>query len=313
MPESSDEFYRIQKLPPYVFAVINEMRAKARAAQIDVIDLGMGNPDGATPRAMVNKLVEAARNRAQPSLLAVARHSQTARGDHPPLPGQLRRDARSREGSHRHHRRQGRAGAPAVRHRRAGRRGGFAQPRLSDPSVRRDHGRRPCLHASHAGCRHVSQPAGRPLPHGPRAKPEDAADLLPAQPDHDLRGSGFLPRDRPPGAPPRHHGRSRFRLRRPGLRRLQAAQHSAGGGRQGSGRRDLLDVEELQHGRLARGLLPGQSEDDRRAGAHQELPGLRRLPAHPDRVASSPCASAKRTPRRSAPSTRSGATCWCTV
>jgi alanine-synthesizing transaminase len=62
MPDSSDEFYRIQKLPPYVFAVINEMRAKARAAQIDVIDLGMGNPDGATPRPIVNKLIEAARN-----------------------------------------------------------------------------------------------------------------------------------------------------------------------------------------------------------------------------------------------------------
>src|SRR6516162_7387117 len=62
MPDSSDEFYRIQKLPPYVFAVINEMRAKARAAQIDVIDLGMGNPDAATPRPIVNKLVEAARN-----------------------------------------------------------------------------------------------------------------------------------------------------------------------------------------------------------------------------------------------------------
>jgi alanine-synthesizing transaminase len=62
MPENTDEFYRIQKLPPYVFAVINEMRAKARAAQIDVIDLGMGNPDGATPRAIVSKLVEAARN-----------------------------------------------------------------------------------------------------------------------------------------------------------------------------------------------------------------------------------------------------------
>src|SRR5271157_6004400 len=62
MPENSEEFYRIQKLPPYVFAVINEMRAKARAAQIDVIDLGMGNPDGATPRVVVSKLVEAARN-----------------------------------------------------------------------------------------------------------------------------------------------------------------------------------------------------------------------------------------------------------
>src|SRR5258707_3423909 len=56
------EFYRISKLPPYVFAVINEMRAKARAAQIDVIDLGMGNPDGATPRPIVNKLIEASRN-----------------------------------------------------------------------------------------------------------------------------------------------------------------------------------------------------------------------------------------------------------
>src|SRR3954466_16100016 len=62
MTDSSDEFYRIQKLPPYVFAVINEMRAKARAAQIDVIDLGMGNPDGATPRIIVNKLIEASRN-----------------------------------------------------------------------------------------------------------------------------------------------------------------------------------------------------------------------------------------------------------
>src|ERR1039458_5383959 len=60
--ETQQEFYRIQKLPPYVFAVINEMKAKARAAQQDVVDLGMGNPDGATPRAVVNKMVEAARN-----------------------------------------------------------------------------------------------------------------------------------------------------------------------------------------------------------------------------------------------------------
>ncbi len=62
MSETSQEFYRIQKLPPYVFAVINDMRAKARAAQIDIIDLGMGNPDGATPRPVVSKLIEAARN-----------------------------------------------------------------------------------------------------------------------------------------------------------------------------------------------------------------------------------------------------------
>ncbi len=58
-----EPFYRIGKLPPYVFAVINEMRAKARAAGLDVIDLGMGNPDGATPRSVVSKLAEAARNK----------------------------------------------------------------------------------------------------------------------------------------------------------------------------------------------------------------------------------------------------------
>jgi alanine-synthesizing transaminase len=62
MPGSTDSFYRIQKLPPYVFAVINDMRARLRADQHDVIDLGMGNPDGATPRAVVQKLVEAVRN-----------------------------------------------------------------------------------------------------------------------------------------------------------------------------------------------------------------------------------------------------------
>src|SRR5712671_3017271 len=62
MMEPAQEFYRIKKLPPYVFAVINEMKAKARAAQLDVVDLGMGNPDGATPRPIVGKLVEAARN-----------------------------------------------------------------------------------------------------------------------------------------------------------------------------------------------------------------------------------------------------------
>lgn len=53
------DFYRIAKLPPYVFAVINEMKAKARAAQLDVIDLGMGNPDGPTPDAVVKKAIEA--------------------------------------------------------------------------------------------------------------------------------------------------------------------------------------------------------------------------------------------------------------
>jgi alanine-synthesizing transaminase len=45
-----------------VFAVINELKAKARAAGEDIVDMGMGNPDGATPQPVVDKLVEAARN-----------------------------------------------------------------------------------------------------------------------------------------------------------------------------------------------------------------------------------------------------------
>ena len=59
---SGEEFYRIQKLPPYVFAVINELRDKARAAGEDIIDMGMGNPDGATPDVVVDKLLEVAPN-----------------------------------------------------------------------------------------------------------------------------------------------------------------------------------------------------------------------------------------------------------
>ena len=62
MESDDQQFYRISKLPPYVFAVINEMKAKARAEQLDVIDMGMGNPDGPSPRPVVNKLIEASKN-----------------------------------------------------------------------------------------------------------------------------------------------------------------------------------------------------------------------------------------------------------
>ena len=56
MPE---EFHRIRRLPPYVFAEVNKAKAKYRAAGEDIIDLGMGNPDSATPPHIVAKLVEA--------------------------------------------------------------------------------------------------------------------------------------------------------------------------------------------------------------------------------------------------------------
>ena len=57
-----EEFDRIKRLPPYVFDIINRMKMEARRRGEDIIDLGMGNPDLPTPKAVVDKLIEAARN-----------------------------------------------------------------------------------------------------------------------------------------------------------------------------------------------------------------------------------------------------------
>jgi alanine-synthesizing transaminase len=58
----TEDFYRIRRLPPYVFAEVNAMKAAARAAGEDIIDLGMGNPDGAPAPHVIEKLCEVARN-----------------------------------------------------------------------------------------------------------------------------------------------------------------------------------------------------------------------------------------------------------
>ena len=54
----NEDFHRIRRLPPYVFEHINPIKAKARAAGVDIIDLGMGNPDLPTPQHIVDKLKE---------------------------------------------------------------------------------------------------------------------------------------------------------------------------------------------------------------------------------------------------------------
>jgi len=56
------EFYRIKRLPPYVIAEVNAMRAAARAEGRDIIDLGMGNPDQPPPQHVIDKLCEVAQN-----------------------------------------------------------------------------------------------------------------------------------------------------------------------------------------------------------------------------------------------------------
>jgi alanine-synthesizing transaminase len=54
-----EQFSRIQRLPPYVFNITGEMKMAARHRGEDIIDFGMGNPDGATPKHIVDKLIEA--------------------------------------------------------------------------------------------------------------------------------------------------------------------------------------------------------------------------------------------------------------
>ena len=54
----SEDFHRIKRLPPYVFAEVNRLKAAARARGADIVDLGMGNPDMPTPQHIVDKLIE---------------------------------------------------------------------------------------------------------------------------------------------------------------------------------------------------------------------------------------------------------------
>ena len=53
-----EEFHKVRRLPQYVFEQVNRLKASARAAGADIIDLGMGNPDLPTPKAIVDKLCE---------------------------------------------------------------------------------------------------------------------------------------------------------------------------------------------------------------------------------------------------------------
>ena len=56
----NDDFPRIKRLPPYVFNIVNDLKAQARARGEDIIDFGMGNPDKPTPQHIIDKLTQAA-------------------------------------------------------------------------------------------------------------------------------------------------------------------------------------------------------------------------------------------------------------
>ena len=137
-----EAFRRLASLPPYVFNITGEMKAEARRRGEDIIDFGMGNPDGATPPHIVDKLIEAAQ---KPVPRIATRSPRAFRGcARPSATGTsaLRRRPRPRLRGHRHHRLEGGHRPPLPRHPRLARHRARAQSQLPHPHLRPGHRRR---------------------------------------------------------------------------------------------------------------------------------------------------------------------------
>ena len=194
-PNAMEEFHKVRRLPPYVFEEVNRLKATARAAGADIIDLGMGNPDLPTPPFIVDKLCEVIRDPRSHRYSASKGIAGPAQGAGGLLRPPLRREARPRHPGRRDARLEGRLRQHGAGDHRAGRRGAVPEPDLPDPRLRLPDGRRhDPRDAGQAGRRLLrrDRPGGAALdPQADRHHPE-----LPVEPDG-LRGrSRLLPRDR---------------------------------------------------------------------------------------------------------------------
>ena len=166
----SEEFYRIKRLPPYVIAEVNGMRAAARAAGEDIIDLGMGNPDLPPPAHVIEKLCEVASQARRARLFAVQGHSGAAPRAGELLWPPLRSRGRSRDRGGRHDGIERGPRKPRDRDHRAGRRDPRAQSFLPDPHLRLHHRRRDDPRgADHAGRALFREPRAGDELHRPAA------------------------------------------------------------------------------------------------------------------------------------------------
>ena len=304
-----EEFYRIKRLPPYVFAEVNALKAQARAAGRDVIDLGMGNPDGATPDHIVKKLIETVQN-------PRAHGYSASRG----IAGLRRAQAA-------YYAR--RFGVELDPEREVivtlGSKEGLANlaQAITAPGdvVLAPNPTYPI----HSFGFIIAGASVRDVPIGPgidfmselkkacRSSVPEAAragDQLPGQSDGPDRRSRFLCRARRFLPPQQYLSSVRSRLCRDLFRRQSAAFGVAGAGRQGHRGRVHLAQQDLFDGGLADRLRGRQRAADRRAGAGQILSRLRRLHADPgrgDRRAQWPAGLHR---SRSASATGRAATFW---
>ena len=275
-----EDFHRIKRLPPYVFAEVNRLKAAARARGADIIDLGMGNPDLPTPQHIVDKLVETV---AKPRT-----HRYSASKG---IPGLRRAQAAYYE------RRFGVKLDPETQIvATLGSKEGFAnmaQAITAPGDVILVPNPTYPIHEfgfimSGAAMRHLPAATGEDFLRAVERAckhtiPKPLALVLsyPSNPTAMTAELDFYKDAVAAGEEARSHHPVRHRLCGDLFRRQPAAVGAAGAGRHRHRGRVHLAVEDLQHAGLAHGLCGRQRAADRGAGARQVLPRLRRLHADP--------------------------------
>ena len=276
-----EDFYRIRRLPPYVFEEVN--KAKARRAQWRRRHHrprhGQSRPAGAG--ACHREAEGDDRQAAHRPLFGLARHSGPAPRAGRLLRAPLRREAQSRHAGRRHARLEGGLRQCGAGDHRAGRRRARAQPELSDPRFRLpDGGRRDPLGAGRSRRRTFSTRSSARSMHS-IPKPIAVVVCYPANPTAYVADLDFY-KDLVAFAKKHEHPDPvRSRLCRGLFRRQPAAVGAAGAGRDRRRGRIHLDVEDLFDAGLAHRLRGRQRAHHRGAGAGEILSRLRRLHAGP--------------------------------
>ena len=255
---------RLAKLPPYLFAEIDKNKREARARGVDLIDMGIGDPDLPTPPHIIEAIKRSAEtpaNHRYPDYEGLLSF-RTAVADWYRKRFGVTLDPADR-GAH-PHRVEGRHRAHAARLREPGRRGPGAGSGLS--GLRGGHvvrGRRGALHAAQAGQRLPARSRRDPRRRGQARQAH--VPQLPEQPDRGGGDQGILRASRRVRAAAPAHRLPRRDVLGAALRRPPSALVPGDAGGDGGRGRVPLAVQDLLHDRLAHRLLLRQRGRDRRA------------------------------------------------
>ena len=294
------KFYRIDDLPPYVFATVDQLKRELRREGRDVVDLGFGNPDLRRPRSRSRSCAKPRSGR-RTTATPRAAGSSNCGGGRRALRALVRRHARSGDAGAEHDRRQG--GARALLWVLASTGDTVVVPTPAYPI----HRVAPRL----AGATVVDAPAEGgidAIAAAVEASRPASYRLLSAQPDHGRRHRRRDAAARRPGARARVRARARLRVRRHRLRRPQAAVGPRRRRRRRMRGRALQPHQVVLDGGLARRLRRRLRRGRRGARKAEVVPRLRDVPADPDRGHRHPPRGGRLSTRALRRSTAAGAT-----